>query len=304
VRYRDLSGGSNHLTSGDSPPVTEMWGGPGVIPRVDVLGVGVSAVDPQSAVRVIREWVENGSRNFVCVRDVHGIIAAQRDPDLMRIHQSAGMVTPDGMPLVWCGRLAGASWMRRVYGPDLMLNVCKESEASGWRHFLYGAGEGVAEELAENLRSWLPDIDIVGTHTPPFRELNEEEAKEVASMINSARPDIVWVGLSTPKQERWMSRFRSMLDAPVLIGVGAAFDMHAGRVPQAPRWVQSSGFEWLFRLSVEPRRLWRRYVRVIPSFILQIALKPPRLMADASGLEVSGNGESREPGHSPQKQGG
>lgn len=262
--------------------MTRVYGGPDVIPRVNVLGVEVSAIDQQGAVHRIRTWIDSDQRDYVCVRDVHGVMASQRDPELLQIHRRAGMVTPDGMPLVWCGRFAGANWMRRVYGPDLMLNVCRESEAAGWRHFLYGAGDGVADELAHNLRKWFPNVEIVGTHTPPFRELTDEEIQETAEMINAARPDIVWVGLSTPKQERWMSRFRSLLEASVLIGVGAAFDMHAGRVRQAPRWVGRLGLEWAFRLSVEPKRLWRRYLGSIPAFMIQIAKRPPRLVIESS----------------------
>jgi N-acetylglucosaminyldiphosphoundecaprenol N-acetyl-beta-D-mannosaminyltransferase len=271
--------------------MTRVYGGPGVMQKVNVLGVEVSAIDPQGAIGRIREWIESDLRHYVCVRDVHGIMQSQRDPDLKRIHREAGMVTPDGMPLVWSGRLAGATWMRRVYGPDLMLGVCGESEGAGWRHFLYGAGDGVADELAANLRNWFPEIQIVGTHTPPFRDLTDDEVQHTAEMINSANPDIVWVGLSTPKQERWMSRFRGLLDAPVLVGVGAAFDVHAGRVPQAPMWMRSSGLEWLFRLSVEPRRLWRRYLGVIPSFLIQIALTPPRLVADIPSDKPYGTGQ-------------
>jgi N-acetylglucosaminyldiphosphoundecaprenol N-acetyl-beta-D-mannosaminyltransferase len=282
--------------------MTPVDGGPPTIPRVDVLGVEVSAIDLQAAIRRIREWIESDLRHYVCVRDVHGVMRSQRDPELMRIHREAGMVTPDGMPLVWCGRLAGAHWMHRVYGPDLMLSACGESEIAGWRHFLYGAGDGVANELAANLRERFPEIQIVGTHTPPFRDLTEDEAQRTVEMINGASPDIVWVGLSTPKQELWMSRFRGLLDAPVLIGVGAAFDMHAGRVPQAPMWMRRSGLEWLFRLSVEPRRLWRRYLRVIPSFILKIALAPPRLVADSSEETLDGTGEGYGPGHRPYQQ--
>lgn len=250
--------------------------------RVDVLGVEVSAIDPDIAIRTISEWIDAGSREYVCVTGVHGVMESQRDPRLKEIHNSAGLVTPDGMPMVWCGRLAGASWMRRVYGPDLMLNVCGESERTGWRHFLYGAAEGVAEELASNLRKLFPKIEIVGTHTPPFRELSDEEVQQTAEMINSTRPHIVWVGLSTPKQERWMNRFRELLDVPVLIGVGAAFDLHTGRVPQAPQWMGRSGLEWAFRLSVEPKRLWRRYLGSIPVFLFQIVRRPPRLVTEFS----------------------
>lgn len=260
--------------------MTHVRDGRAVIPRVNVLGVEVSAIDLEGAVSQIRDWIHSDAREYVCVRDVHGIMQSRRDPELMKIHNRAGLVTPDGMPLVWCGRYAGARWIKRVYGPDLMLAVCRESRAEGLRHFLYGAGVGVVDELASNLRDRFPGIEIVGAHSPPYRELTEDEIDETVRMINSARPDVVWVGLSTPKQERWMSRFRPLLDAPVLIGVGAAFDMHAGRVPQAPVWMRKSGLEWLFRLVAEPRRLWRRYLNSIPRFIVQIALSPPRLIAD------------------------
>lgn len=261
--------------------MTRVYGGPEVIARVDVLGVEVSAIDPRMAVRRISGWIDSDSRDYVCVRDVHGIMQSQRNSELMRVHRSAGMVTPDGMPLVWCGRLAGAGWMRRVYGPDLMLEVCRESVRNGWRHFLYGGGDGVADELADNLRERFPEIQIVGTHTPPFRELTDLELEETAEMIDAAGPHIVWVGLSTPKQELWMGRIRDLVSAPVLIGVGAAFDVHAGRVPQAPKWMQRSGLEWAFRLSVEPRRLWRRYLGSIPAFVVKIARRPPRLIVDS-----------------------
>lgn len=250
--------------------------------RIDVLGVEISAIDLETAVRRIRSWVSDRSPNYVCVRDVHGVVASLRDSELLEIHNRAGMVTPDGMPLVWCGRFAGASWTKRVYGPDLMLAVCRESTEDGTRHFLYGAGPGVVDELAENLRSLYPGIEIVGVHSPSYGDLTEAEVDETVTMINEAQPDIVWVGLSTPKQERWMARFRPRLEAPVLIGVGAAFDMHAGRVRQAPEWIRRSGLEWLFRLCVEPRRLWRRYLVAIPTFLVQIARRPPRLKVRSS----------------------
>jgi N-acetylglucosaminyldiphosphoundecaprenol N-acetyl-beta-D-mannosaminyltransferase len=251
--------------------------------RINVLGIDVSAIDLGVAAQTIADWIEHDRREYVCVTGVHGVIESQRDPVLKEIHNAAGMVTPDGMPLVWCGMVAGARGMTRVYGPDLMLKVCGESEATELRHFFYGAAEGVADELASNMREWFPNLDVVGTHSPPFRDLTDEEVHQTVHMINLARPDIVWVGLSTPKQERWMSQFRGMLDAPVLIGVGAAFDIHAGRVSQAPHWMQRSGLEWLFRLSVEPKRLWRRYLSVIPAFMFQIVMRPPRLVAKPGG---------------------
>ncbi len=252
-----------------------------LIGRVDVLGVGVSAIDLDIAVRTVADWITDREREYVCVTGVHGVMESQKDPELMRIHNQSGMTTPDGMPLVWCGRYAGAKAMERVYGPDLMLRLCAESVEPGWSHFFYGAGPGVAEELTVRLQERFPAMKVVGTYSPPFRDLTDAENEEVVALINESGADIVWVGLSTPKQERWMASFRDRLTAPVLIGVGAAFDIHAGRLRQAPRWLQRVGLEWFFRLVVEPRRLWRRYGFIVPTFIARIAIERPRL-ADSS----------------------
>jgi len=241
--------------------------------RVNVLGVGVSAIDLPSAVAIIGDWVATRTPNYVCVSGVHGMMESQDDASLRTIHNRAGLVTPDGMPLVWLGRLAGFREMTRVYGPDLMLACCAESEKRGWRHFFYGGGDGVAELLIDRLRQRFPMMQIAGTYTPPFRALSDVEELEVAHQIAESRADVVWVGLSTPKQERWMAAHVGRLAAPVLIGVGAAFDFHAGLKRQAPRWMQRSGFEWLFRLATEPRRLWRRYLRNIPRFVWRVAMQ-------------------------------
>lgn len=249
-----------------------------LLTRVDVLGVEVSAIDLPEAVRRIGSWIDAGAREYVCVTGAHGVIESLSDHSLLDIHNRAGMVTPDGMPLVWCGRWAGARGMSRVYGPDLMLAVMEASVDKGWRHFFYGAGPGVAERLADRLSVRFPGLKVAGTHTPPFRDLDEDERREVAEMINSSGGDIVWVGLSTPKQERWMARMRPLLDASVLIGVGAAFDFHVGDLKQAPLWMQRSGLEWAFRLMMEPRRLWRRYFNIVPRFILGVARRRPRLL--------------------------
>jgi N-acetylglucosaminyldiphosphoundecaprenol N-acetyl-beta-D-mannosaminyltransferase len=247
-----------------------------VIPRVDVLGVGVSAINLPQAVETIGAWISGGEREYVCVTGVHGVMESQRDPALRDIHNQSGMTTPDGMPLVWCGRFAGMEQMERVYGPDLMLEVCRASVGDGWRHFFYGAGPGVAARLAESLSAKFPGLEVVGVHTPPYRGLTDEERMETIEMINGSDADIVWVGLSTPKQEKWMAQLRPFLRAPVLIGVGAAFDIHAGGLRQAPRWMQRSGLEWLFRLSVEPRRLWRRYLSIVPGFLVGVLRRRPR----------------------------
>ncbi len=250
----------------------------GLTTRVDVLGVRVSAINLPQAVDAVRHWISVGDRHYVCVTGVHGVMESQKDSELREIHNRSGMTTPDGMPLVWCGRLAGVPTMSRVYGPDLMLEVCKASVEPGWRHFFYGAGPGIAETLAVRLEARFPGLVVAGTHSPPYRDLAEDEARATAEMINQSGADIVWVGLSTPKQERWMSRFRPLLGAPVVIGVGAAFDIHAGNLRQAPRWMQRSGLEWLFRLAVEPRRLWRRYFRIVPSFLGRVAVRGPKVV--------------------------
>ena len=245
--------------------------------RVNVLGVGVSAITMADALATMDRWIATGVRRYVCVTGVHGVMESQADPSLRDIHNRAGLVTPDGMPLVWLSRLRGHQHVERVYGPDLMLACCEASIKKGYRHFLYGGGPGVAERLATRLHERFADLQIVGMWSPPFRDLTATEEEAMIDRIASSRPDIVWVGLSTPKQERWMARYVGRLPVPVLIGVGAAFDMHAGLKRQAPRWMQRSGLEWLFRLVTEPRRLWRRYLLNNPRFIC-------RLMLQSSGV--------------------
>lgn len=234
--------------------------------RHNILGVYASAINIPIALDTIAGWVGRREQHYVCITGVHGVIESQDDPELRRIHNAAGMVTPDGMPLVWLMRGAGHRHVARVYGPDLMLAVFAESARRGYRHYFYGGGEGIAELLAERLSARFPGAQIVGTYCPPFRALSAEEDAAVVAQINAARPDIVWVGLSTPKQERWMAAHLGKVEAPVLIGVGAAFDFHAGVKPQAPRWMQRSGLEWLFRMASEPRRLAGRYLRNNPRF--------------------------------------
>lgn len=240
---------------------------------VNILGVAVSVVNLEIALDKIEDWIVKRQPNYVCVRDVHGVVESQRDERLRRIHNAAGMVTPDGMPLVWISKLKGHRRVDRVYGPDLMLALCQRSLEKGYRHFFYGGAEGVAQRLASRLQASFPGLQIAGTHTPPFRPLKEAEDEVVVKKINESQADIVWVGLSTPKQEKWMAEHVGRLEACVLLGVGAAFDFHAGLKRQAPRWIQRSGFEWLFRLLTEPRRLWRRYLINNPTFIFLITLQ-------------------------------
>jgi len=241
--------------------------------RVNVLGVGVSAINIADALALIDRWIATGAHRYVCVTGVHGVMESQKDPALRDIHNRAGLVTPDGMPLVWLSWLRGHDRVERVYGPDLMLACCAASVTKGYRHFFYGGGTGVPELLAVRLQQRFPGLTVAGTWSPPFRELSEAEEQALIDRIAAARPDIVWVGLSTPKQERWMARYVGRLRVPVLIGVGAAFDMHAGVKKQAPRWMQRSGLEWLFRLATEPRRLGPRYLINNPWFVWRLLLQ-------------------------------
>lgn len=240
---------------------------------VNVLGVGVSAVDMDATLHLMRTWIEAHQPQYMCIRDVHGVMQCQRDRELRSIHNRAGLVTPDGMPLVWIARLHGHRHVERVYGPDLLLEACRLSRETGWRHFFYGGGDGVAEDLAERLREKFPHLEVAGTFSPPFRPLTAEEDASVCRRIRDTRPDIVWVGLGTPKQEHWMAEHVDKLGAAVLVGVGAAFDFHSERKPQAPRWMQRSGLEWLFRMLSEPRRLGPRYLRNNPAFLWLILLQ-------------------------------
>ena len=235
-------------------------------PRVDVLGVQVSAINLDRALAVFEDRIHRRVPAYVCVTGVHGVMESQDDEALREIHNRADLVTPDGMPLVWLSRRAGHPDVDRVYGPDLMLAVCEHSQETGWRHFLYGGAEGVADLLASRLEARFPGLSIVGTYCPPFRPLTEEEDREVVRQITESKADIVWVGLSTPKQERWMAEHTGRLRA-VLVGVGAAFDFHAGLKRQAPHWIQRSGLEWLYRMLSEPRRLGPRYLVNNPRFL-------------------------------------
>ena len=238
-------------------------------PTVNILGVPVAATHMQEAVDRIFRWVDDRTPGYVLLTGVHGIMESQRDPELLEIHQRAAMCAPDGMPTVWLGWLRGHKSMDRCYGPGLMLEVLEQSVARGTRHYLYGGNEGVPEQLRDRLVERFPGLQIVGAESPPFRPMTPDEDAAVVARIAAAKADLVWVGLSTPKQDRWMSEHVGRVHAPVLLGVGAAFDFHTGRVRQAPHAIQRAGLEWAFRLVMEPRRLWRRYLYANPRFIVK-----------------------------------
>jgi N-acetylglucosaminyldiphosphoundecaprenol N-acetyl-beta-D-mannosaminyltransferase len=247
------------------------------IKRVNVLGVGISVLNLPSALTVIAEAIGMRRKGYICVTGVHGVMEAQSDPAFKAILNNAMLCTPDGIPMVWAGRLNGFSEMDRVYGPDLLLLVCEWSKKSGCRHFFYGGADGVAELLAEKLRAKFPGLNVAGTFTPPFRPLTAAEETKFQELVRNLRPDIIWVGLSTPKQEKFMAEYLSKLDTTLMVGVGAAFDFHSGRVKQAPRWMQRSGLEWFFRLCQEPRRLAKRYFRNNPLFLMKFSSQLLRL---------------------------
>lgn len=242
------------------------------IEKVNALGVGVSVLDQGRAREFLFEAARQGRRGYVAVTGVHGVSEAQKDRTLREILNRALLCTPDGMPMVWMGRLQGKHSIRRVYGPDLMLNLCEHSRPENFSHFFYGGAPGVADELAHKLQERFPGLKIAGTFTPPFRRLNDVELAELQRRVGETHPDFFWVGLSTPKQERFMAEHLSILpEVKIFIGVGAAFDLLTGRVRQAPLWMQRTGLEWLFRLVQEPRRLGKRYLVNNPLFVIQAA---------------------------------
>ena len=244
-----------------TPPVTPP-------DTVDVLGVPLGLTDYDRALDWIDEMVQARQQGYVCVCNVHAVMASAEDPQLRSALLGSSLNVPDGQPLVWALNLLGQSLDDRVYGPELMARSCARAVASGQRMYLYGGrNQGALVQLALNLRQRYPGVRIVGGYSPPHRPLTSEERAAVTKEINDSRADVVWVGIGVPKQEKWMAEMRDDLDAPVLIGVGAAFDFHAGLVPQAPAWLQESGLEWAYRLAHEPRRLWRRYTRYNPRFV-------------------------------------
>lgn len=239
-----------------------------------VLGVRVNALQIPSVIAEMEKWIaRRDGCHFIAVTGMHGITEAQHDSHFKVILNSADLVVPDGMPLVWLGRVQGYGLRRRVYGPELMVSFLHATLKKGYRHFFYGGAFGVAEQLSVTLLNTFPGLRSVGTYSPPFRPLTSEENEQIVETINNTAADVLWVGLSTPKQERWMHEHRKSLKVPVVVGVGAAFDFHSGTKRQAPPWMREHGLEWLFRLGQEPRRLWRRYLVDGTQFLFWVALE-------------------------------
>jgi N-acetylglucosaminyldiphosphoundecaprenol N-acetyl-beta-D-mannosaminyltransferase len=234
--------------------------------RVNILGVGVSAINMDSAIRQTDRLLARGERGYICVTGVHGIMEAQTDDAFRDILNRSFLTTPDGMPTVWLGRVHGFKDMKRVYGPDYMVALCEHSVTRGYRHFLYGGKSGVAEDLRRELTRRFPGLEIVGTYTPPFRPLNAAEEQDLRSQLQSSQADVLWCGLSTPKQERFMAAYSHRMPVKLMVGVGAAFDLLSGNLSEAPDWMKKAGLQWLYRLIKEPKRLWRRYLLNNPRF--------------------------------------
>ncbi|MBV8431504.1 MAG: WecB/TagA/CpsF family glycosyltransferase [Solirubrobacterales bacterium] len=235
---------------------------------VEVLGVRLALTDYDEMLDWIDGMVSSRSRGYLCACNVHTVMASREDPELRAAVEAATVNVPDGQPLVWAMNALGYSIDDRVYGPELMARACERAVDLGHRLYLYGGhNQGALVQLALNLRTRYPGVRIVGGYSPPHRPLTAEEEAAIVDEINRSRADVVWVGIGVPKQEKWMARMRPPLESPVLVGVGAAFDFHAGRVPQAPSWIQESGLEWAYRLAREPRRLSKRYFRYNPKFV-------------------------------------
>lgn len=273
----------------EGPPVSDS-----AFPQkyADVLGVRVSAIDMCRAIDMADRSIAVQNRAYICVTGVHGVMEAQGDSEFRRILNEAFINTPDGMPMSWVGHLQGHSQMDRVCGPDFMAAMCQLSVERGYRHFLYGGQPGVAELLKDALQARFPGLRVVGTYTPPFRSLSAEEEEEVVSRVRQSRPHILWVGLSTPKQERFMAQYIDRLQVPLLVGVGAAFDYHTGRIRDCAHWIKRAGLQWLHRLLQDPRRLWKRYLRNNPAFVWNIALQMLKLRRYPSGPEPGRDGNA------------
>jgi N-acetylglucosaminyldiphosphoundecaprenol N-acetyl-beta-D-mannosaminyltransferase len=232
-----------------------------------IQGINFAAINVSNAADLIFGLATSAKGEYVAVSGAHGVVESAYDERIRVAHQHASIVVPDGMPIVWLGRLLGFDSVGRVYGPELMETMFSKPECRKLRHFFYGSSPSVVSRLRETLASRFGEFNMVGMHCPPMRPLGFAEDEEVIERLRQIRPQIIWIGLSTPKQELWLHMHMHQIGTGIGIGVGAAFDLLSGRTTQAPRWVQRAGLEWLFRTIVEPRRLVRRYCFVIPRFL-------------------------------------
>jgi N-acetylglucosaminyldiphosphoundecaprenol N-acetyl-beta-D-mannosaminyltransferase len=238
------------------------------VPSREILGIPITLTDYDGAMDVMDSMIERREAGFVCATPVHAVMVAQNDPEMHDALLRSTMNVPDGMPVVWAANMLGEDLPDRVYGPELMLRYNDRCAERGHRVWLYGGrDQGSLVQLALGMRRRHPGIQIVGGYSPPFRSLSDAEEDSLVEQINSSRADMLWVGIGVPKQEKWMARMAERLNVPVMCGVGAAFDFHAGRISQAPRWMQERGLEWTYRIAQEPRRLLPRYLYFNPKFL-------------------------------------
>lgn len=232
----------------------------GKLGKFCILGVNISAIDMDDTCSLIEEAVSKRQKKYICTCPAGTIMECKRDKRVLESVNSADLAVPDGMAVVWLGKLRGHRQIGRVYGPDLMQKICGISAEKGYRNYLYGSSPDVLDKIRERLGKKYPGLVISGVFSPPFRKLSKDEDDRAVADINRSNSDIVWVGLGSPKQDLWMHEHRDRINASVMIGVGAAFDFLSGTKNQAPKWVQRAGMEWSFRLATEPKRLWRRYI--------------------------------------------
>lgn len=249
---------------------------------IAIIGVHVNITDYFCSAYVVSEWASRRESRYICIANVHTLMEAHDSPEFARVVNGADLVVPDGMPLVWMMRLKGARDQQRVYGPTLMLRVLETAASEGIPVGFYGGKPDVVESLVKRMQARYEGLSVAYSFSPPYRELSQQEDDEIIHNINRSGARILFVGLGCPKQEIWMAKHRGRVKA-VMLGVGAAFDFHAGVKPQAPAWMQKSGLEWLFRLLAEPRRLWKRYLYHNPRFVVLAA-------ADLLGLSQQVDG--------------
>lgn len=235
-------------------------------PRASVLGVPIDVVSRRAALDRVADWASRRESRVVCHANTHSVVTARGDSAFHEVLAAADLVTPDGMPVAWMMRALGRTGQERVDGPDMMWTLCEEAASRGDGVFLYGGAPDTLERLVARLGEAFPSLVIAGHHSPPFRPLTAEEDDADMERINASGARLLFVGLGCPRQEAWMHARRGRVQA-VMLGVGAAFDFHAGTIRRAPRWMRDHGLEWLHRLASEPRRLWKRYLVVNTKFV-------------------------------------
>lgn len=239
--------------------------------RIDILGSKINSTNMKEVLSNIGKFIEsNSSTNYICVSNVHTVVTGMNDADYRNVTNSAFMAIPDGMPLSWVGRHRGCENMSKCSGPDVMEKLFELSEKTGYTHYFYGGSQETLDKLSEKLKIKYPKLNVVGMYSPPFRELTKSEDEDIVNKINELKPDVIWVGLGAPKQEKWMYKHVESIKSSIMLGVGAAFNFHAGTVKRAPLWMQNHGLEWFYRLVKEPRRLWRRYLVTNTLFIISL----------------------------------